>query len=1131
MADFQTQMLLPGVEGIDLKRPADVVAPTRAIALTNVIRDEEGAWQQRPGQTTVATAAGNAPIHSIGQLEASGLPSAGYPATRIWGVGQALKGNFSGVLTDVDTFNYSGHPLTMLAYRPPLSGTAWMFIGDTTKMRKVRGDLLDLPIGLPAPALQITSTLIDTADVLIDACEVTTGWVANAGTGGVPTFATIAGKSANALEMTTNVGAAPGQYYNFASKAYTLNLLFGGTTAGPDDQIHIWVKISNIATLSNLRLYFVCSSTFTTTTVPGESTTTNLDAYRVTFIPSEFSPGLEAWTEFGASGGSTVTAGASKSASALGLDTPSETPRQRLIRQVEEGKKDPSVLDHDPAPPQPPPNNEPDPPNPTPRSADAPKSYQVALPRSRFTRIGSASGRSWGTITGMVIVPTMNTNTAITVTVDDIRMQYGSGLDSSPAGNVPYDWRSINYDTRTGARSNPSPVQSASLDVTRRPVRLTPAANGDSALRQRFFRRGGSLIRDWYYVGENTLDGGEFIDSLADNTIQTQGLLEFDNDQPVTTVNDAGDAVFAQPLPAIWGPINDVILGCGDPYRKGHVYWCKRGEPDHWPRDFNAEVCAPDEELVMGCVYGGQSYVFSKKRGYGLLQIAGAANITPVPTRIVHGLVARKGLVVGYGGIYFVSHDGIYRTDGGSEENLTDESIRPIFFNQTVNGHLPIEFSDPDGIALEIHDNELWFLHTAVGGYKQVWIYSLLYQFWRFYSFAEPPYSLLSPGTRTDYKPDPIIIGSTITAFTNEGNSDNGNAVTCTIHTPALDQGFPRQNKVYGDAIMDVGLQGDEPAVTFYLTPVVNNLTTSLDTVSFSESALGPGTFTRKRKTLTPFRAGGVGAQANLARNCSLQIVWSTAQQRPKLHHVGLSFIPQPDNITNRPSDWSILGTMGEKLVKGVMLDCDTLGTTQNLDIQGDAAFKTSITVSATTGRQVVYKDFTPQFRARMVRLVPTSSAEWILYDHRWIFDGEPIVLTRWESQQTDNGVPGQQTPLYAYITLASTATVTLTVESRDQSDIPTTKTYSIASTAGAKSKKYVMFEAVRGVLFKYIFTSSAGFSLYREESSVEVMPWGADRSLPTKPFGTDDLDPARFVGDAEAITGRTSRFWREQGQ
>lgn len=165
-----------------------------------------------------------------------------------------------------------------------------------------------------------------------------------------------------------------------------------------------------------------------------------------------------------------------------------------------------------------------------------------------------------------------------------------------------------------------------------------------------------------------------------------------------------------------------------------------------------------------------------------------------------------------------------------------------------------------------------------------------------------------------------------------------------------------------------------------------------------------------------------------------------------------------------------------------------------------------------TTGRTVVQLALSQQFLGRVWRMFPVDSNPGRLYSAEPIFDEEPWCLTRWESQETNHGIPGWFYPLYAHITIKSSADVTLTVLMQyNQVGGTAQNSYVIPATGNQKQRRFLPgFVAGKGVLIKYILTSPTPFWLYRDETTVAIQPWGAYQSIVVSPFGNDDLDPTR---------------------
>jgi hypothetical protein len=219
----------------------------------------------------------------------------------------------------------------------------------------------------------------------------------------------------------------------------------------------------------------------------------------------------------------------------------------------------------------------------------------------------------------------------------------------------------------------------------------------------------------------------------------------------------------------------------------------------------------------------------------------------------------------------------------------------------------------------------------------------------------------------------------------------------------------------------------------------------------------------------------------------------------------------EPSEQANWNQNFSILGTHADKWLKAIIFECDTYGADKSVNVEVDGAVVEVLTVN-TTGRRVVQLALSEQRLGRVWRMFPIDAHPGRLYTAEPIFDEEPFQLARWETQETNHGLPGWFYPLYAHITLKSTADVTLTtVVQHNQVGGTTTHTYTIPATGGVKQRRFLHgFHAGKGVLIKYVLTSAVPFWLYRDETSVVIQPWGAFSSIEVKPFGNDDQDPSR---------------------
>ena len=1079
---FVPQYIPMGIGGLDLRLDPAKVQPPDFILLNDVARTQDGGWSSRPGLTDLAKVNATVAAHSVRRLN---NPLDG-TSVYIWGAGTKLYYGTTGVLTEADT-GYTGSPLCLLPYRPGLSGEPWMIVADggtEGKMRKIRSDGADLPLGLSKPSSAIVTVISSDLETEIDTFESAANWNENEVDAAESTVVAAAtstdhkqGASSVVFEAAVDAGTGTKAFTCFWNKAYTLDLTKVGQDedveqdATDDDDLHLWMKLDDPQYCQEVRIYFVASETFETDTIPGTHATKNTDAFMKVIRPAILTSLVELE--------SFIVASAEE-----GVD----------LDQLDESSDDDEPTGGETAP-----------------GRSAWTEFGVTgkpLRRGSFTRIGSDPERDWSTITGIVVLVRTNDAQTVKLYLDDLYFRGGYGPDTSEVGATPYDYRSINYDPRTGAKSNPSPVMEEEdwLDPVRQEIQLYPDAYGDDAIRQRFFRRGGSLQASWYYVGQNASDGGCGRDILNDQSITLSATLENGNDVPVTTEDSNGDAVYEQPLRSIWGPVSHVVMGCGDPYRPGMLYWCNAGEIDHWSSANWREVCSSGEELMAGGVYGTQAFCFSRERMYLCYPKVGpTTDVVVTPSQCVRGLAVRWALATSPFGVFFLARDAIYRTVGGPAENISDEKIKPIFGDGTSE-YPPIDWDNLDSIRLVAFNNEVWFQYQDTDGVLRHFIYDMVFKYWRAYSFSKAGSALYDDEGATTPQ---LILGSITDGNfrTHEGYADDGVAISPSIRTGHLDQGFLRNEKAYGDLMIDAWWDGVTLTPGFYY--------------NFAASSLG---------AVQTIGAGGFRDQyvvdlgttdAQLATNCQLRLDWTSTTKRPIVYAFNLSYIPQPEQTDTRaPADWDHAGVLADKWVKGVELECNTYNAAKAFQVQADGADQELISVTA-NGRKVLHFAW-EQFRGRLLRLRPTENTiPWLVYNVRWIFDEEPLSLTRWETQYLDHGLPGYHSVLHGFFTLESSGVVTVVLTYLQQDGTSNTITKTISSTGGAKQKRFVSFDSGKGVLFKYAFTSTVAHYLYKEESHVIVLPWSGDE-IGARPFGTDDLDGIRGLRDASASATRS---------
>lgn len=259
--------------------------------------------------------------------------------------------------------------------------------------------------------------------------------------------------------------------------------------------------------------------------------------------------------------------------------------------------------------------------------------------------------------------------------------------------------------------------------------------------------------------------------------------------------NIAEPALAQQPLAYLFGPTDNInfMFGVGDPLRPGTLYWCKGSNLDSAPDTNQLEVTDPSEPLVNGCMSSGLGVLFSIRRAWiilpnffnALATVTGTQGSTWTlqATAINRGLFIPRCLAVeGGGSIFFRVDDGIHWSQGGASSiSITDETLYPLFPHEstgagtsvpqpiTRNGVTiyPPDDSKPENQQFSIQNGYLYYDHIGTDGAPHTWVLDIrtLGWIWDTYSGSKP----------------------TIHAA-NEGESQQGTLVGCSDGTVRLIQ-------------------------------------------------------------------------------------------------------------------------------------------------------------------------------------------------------------------------------------------------------------------------------------------------------------------------------------------------------
>lgn len=497
---------------------------------------------------------------------------------------------------------------------------------------------------------------------------------------------------------------------------------------------------------------------------------------------------------------------------------------------------------------------------------------------------------------------------------------------------------------------------------------VAPSDAQETAIR--LYRRGGSRVATHFRVGEfpvsTLVQGGCAVGSLEINdNIADSGLgdsISLDNGEPVSSVE-----VLNQPLPRIWGPFDERVLGCGDPSRPDAVYYSKRSNADAWPPQNFIDVSSPTDPLQNGVVYNTRSFVFSKEKMYELIQnLIGGSVLIAFATPCDRGLIS-PWAVVAADAIYFVAKDGIYATVGGQKTSLVDNNIKPLFPTQEgpgrdVNGLEAIDMTLTDDIRLAYHNQELWFTYKgATTGTRQTLIYDTLRARWRaatytpsirvFHSEVGTVSSLLAGGE------DGIL-------YSTGGTSDDSSDISVSLRTGAHDQGAPLNRKEYGNVLFDIDPGGATAGNPVTITPLRNGET-------ITDAAI---TITGTGRQKVPLDLSDV-----FGFNLAFNISWTrTSAIDPILFQYDILFRLEPASVKHWEARESSLGGAGFIHLRDAYIALrSTADVTFTVTFDGTVQ---TYTIPSTSGNRRKVPVFFDANKGKLYKFEFDSSAEFQLY-------------------------------------------------------------------------------------------------------------------------------------------------------
>lgn len=587
-----------------------------------------------------------------------------------------------------------------------------------------------------------------------------------------------------------------------------------------------------------------------------------------------------------------------------------------------------------------------------------------------------------------------------------------------------------------------------------------------------------------------------------------------------------------QMLPYMWGPdASGTIFAVGDPLRLGTVYFAKNNNPDSAPDSYNVEVAPPSEGLLGGEIVDGLSFVASSERWWALFpqpdNLAQRYNFVQQP--VARGLAAPYGHCTDGVEIFFWAKDGIYGTRRGS---LTDEDLFNLFPHEGVAGqsvtyggqtvYAP-DYSQANKFRLSHANGFLYAVY--VSGPPQNGVYQMLVLNLRTMAWVKDVYDLAKVGGiscvyKVEQKPESGNLGGVLnpvllmagfsdlgagtaqaavykqTDFTN----DRTGPINCILATREFDGGDIRAGEQWGDVFVDVlpiarGVPPVQTAGGLFVTPM------GLGVSLFTTQRIPPGTV----RIQTPVSLGG----QLLSNFLGIFLQWTddfTLSATPTTLYIWQpSFIPKPEAIADRVTDWDDAGIEGAKWIQGFILHADTANVVKGIAVRdADTLVLHPFTPAVLhNGESELAYSFNTPFIAHQVRLEPTDQLAWRMFGIRWVAEPTPEVAETWQTQATTHGMIGYMHVKQVSITYSSTVPVTLAIGVQAGDGTPPALV-TLPSTGGLVQKLVQLLTFNKGQLFTYKFSAAAPFQVYQDKCEVLVGSWGRMEGYVNRPLVGD---------------------------
>lgn len=456
-----------------------------------------------------------------------------------------------------------------------------------------------------------------------------------------------------------------------------------------------------------------------------------------------------------------------------------------------------------------------------------------------------------------------------------------------------------------------------------------------------------------------------------------------------------------------------------------------------------------------------------------------------IPTGSEVGLFSAYAITSARNQEFYRAPKGIYALPGSGFSTKISLAIDTIFNGiASADGQMqPIDQTQAGTEAMGFDGTKIWFSYTDTNNVRQEISYDLDLERW------EPSDRPSTSYLRLDNIGQFYSGSSDGYVYQREfGNADQGTPINIRFATPYIDFGGQSVSKQITEIAIDCDLQG-----------------ASVDFFAGFDNGVAQG----QSEVLTNSGRGIVYlplADDTQCLNTSLGVVSTNGGVSVKFYKVTFFYIVLRSLVTKMPTDWDDLGYPGDKRLRQLQIEIDTQNAPAMVAVQVDNVTTQTLTVQS-GARAIVPFSLNKDTIGKLTRLIISSASPFRYYSHQFEFQSDPLQMTRYDTIELDFGYTRWKWIRRLWIASQTPNTINIQIyvdEVLRYSSPPIL----IQSASGWIKYELRLPPGLKGMIFRFIITSSALYKIFMDQSDTEWKPLASDRGYQRAPLQSQQFLP-----------------------